>query len=71
MVGSAAPPNNYCTLADEITWHYLIVPRDSKNLFRRNNRRGYLYVKCIFGNLDDLASWSVRRDQFPLSKIGF
>ena len=22
MVGSAAPPNNYCTLADEITWQY-------------------------------------------------
>ena len=21
MVGSAAPPNNYCPLADEITWH--------------------------------------------------
>ena len=52
MVGSAAPPNNYCTLADEITWHNLIENRENPQFSRHYDNNAVNIGQHYFHNVN-------------------
>ena len=73
MVCSAAPPNNHCTLADEITWHYRIYnwyQSQKSFLVKEKNRNNFALeeMKRTYDSLKELIS-KYKSNEIPMESL--